>query len=152
MNFFLDTNILLAYLRQHALVRTLQDYFELETAPHRIFTSAICIGELKSIGIQNSWGIKRLDAIDELEEFILITSTLENIVIDRYAEIDAFSQGRLEGKKLDCSARNMGKNDLWIAAAASVLNATLITTDRDFDHLHSHYLNVARFDLKKFTP
>jgi hypothetical protein len=30
----------------------------------------------------------------------------------------------------------MGKNDLWIASAAKATGATLMTTDKDFDHLH----------------
>lgn len=33
------------------------------------------------------------------------------------------------------SARNMGKNDLWIAATALYLDLPLHTTDNDFDHL-----------------
>ncbi|KAA6434043.1 DUF4411 family protein [Dyadobacter flavalbus] len=148
MNYFLDTNILLAYLKQHTLVKNLQKYFELETSPNLIFTSAVCIGELKSLAVQNNWGEKRIHSIELLRQFILITNTLENTIIDRYARIDAYSQGRLQEKQLETSARNMGKNDLWIAATASVLNATIITTDKDFDHLHNQFLKVARFDLK----
>jgi tRNA(fMet)-specific endonuclease VapC len=68
-------------------------------------------------------------------------------IIDRYAEIDAFSQGRLDGRKSNFTARNMGKNDLWIAATASVLDATLLTTDNDFNHLHDEFLSVAKIDL-----
>lgn len=40
------------------------------------------------------------------------------------------------------TSRNMGKNDLWIAATASVTNATLITTDKDFYHLNNTYLKL----------
>ena len=36
----------------------------------------------------------------------------------------------------------MCKNDLWIAATASVLNAKLLTTDADFDHLKGVYLDL----------
>jgi len=32
-------------------------------------------------------------------------------IIDRYGEIDAYSQGKLRDTKVDFSARNMGKND-----------------------------------------
>ena len=41
----------------------------------------------------------------------------------------------------------MGKNDVWIAATASVLDATLLTTDNDFDHLNKEFLTVAKIDL-----
>ena len=40
----------------------------------------------------------------------------------------------------------MGKNDLWIAATASVLKAILFTTDRDFDHLDGEFLEVIYID------
>lgn len=46
---------------------------------------------------------------------------------------------------LNDSSRNMGKNDLWIAATAHALNAALLTTDGDFEHLHQVY-----FELRKF--
>jgi predicted nucleic acid-binding protein len=45
----------------------------------------------------------------------------------------------------------MGKNDIWIAATASVLNATLLTTDGDFAHLNSVFLSVIQID-QKLTP
>ncbi len=63
-------------------------------------------------------------------------------MIKRYGEIDAFSQGKLVNLPLGMTARNMGKNDLWIASTASLLNATLITTDKDFQHLDKVYLDL----------
>ena len=48
------------------------------------------------------------------------------------------------------SARNMGKNDLWIAASAMELKATLLTTDKDFDHLHTQLINVEVIDIALF--
>jgi predicted nucleic acid-binding protein len=67
-------------------------------------------------------------------------------LIMRYAEIDAYSQGKLIDKPLPkgLSARNMGKNDLWIAATASTLNIPLLTTDNDFDHLNGVFLEVKK--------
>lgn len=148
MRYFLDTNILVLYLREHPLVRNLREIFHLGIDPNEIFTSAICIGELKSLAIQNKWGLKRTLAIDGLYNFVIVVDELKENVLERYAEIDAFSQGRLEGKPLTGSSRNMGKNDLWIAATASILNATLITTDKDFQHLHTQFLEVAYFEIK----
>lgn len=65
-------------------------------------------------------------------------------IIDTYADIDAYSQNKLHARPLSLTARNMGKNDLWIAATASVLGATLLTTDTDFDHLNGVFLPVAK--------
>jgi len=43
----------------------------------------------------------------------------------------------------------MGKNDLWIAATAHVVDATILTTDKDFDHLASEFLKCQRIDPTK---
>jgi len=40
----------------------------------------------------------------------------------------------------------MGKNDLWIAATASVLGIKLLTTDSDFEHLRGLYINIEDID------
>lgn len=40
------------------------------------------------------------------------------------------------------TARNMGKNDLWIAATAYEIGASLVTTDKDFNHLQDIFLPI----------
>ncbi|CAG4991557.1 hypothetical protein DYBT9275_00778 [Dyadobacter sp. CECT 9275] len=105
------------------------------------------VAELRSLALQNKWGIIKRQELDiYLNEFVRIDK-MTNEIVNRYAEIDAYSQGKLDTKPFADSARNMGKNDLWIAAITSVLNATLITTDKDFQHLHKHFLQVAYFDI-----
>ena len=79
--------------------------------------------------------------VDALETHLTIGINTESI-IKRYAEIDAYSQGNLTDRPLATSARNMGKNDLWIAATASVYEARLLTLDKDFAHLNGVYLEV----------
>ena len=44
----------------------------------------------------------------------------------------------------------MGKNDIWIAATASVYDLTLITTDKDFNHLKGEYINLEYIDIEQF--
>lgn len=44
----------------------------------------------------------------------------------------------------------MGKNDLWIAATAYAINAKLVTTDKDFDHLNNSFLEIDRINLSPF--
>jgi predicted nucleic acid-binding protein len=61
-------------------------------------------------------------------------------VIDAYVEIDIYSQQHSDG------AKNMGKNDLWIAACAKASGAALLTTDKDFDHLNPDLLSVEYVD------
>lgn len=79
-----------------------------------------------------------------LDKFNPIDIFYEDIIL-RYAEIDAYSQGKLQNKAATFTARNMGKNDLWIAACASILGATLLTTDTDFDHLDNEFLTLKKF-------
>lgn len=71
-------------------------------------------------------------------------------ILERYAEIDAYSQGKLIGKQSAFSARNMGKNDIWIAATSSIYDLKLITTDNDFDHLDGNYLQLEKIDVKSY--
>lgn len=59
-------------------------------------------------------------------------------VIQEYARLDH------ESRKM---GRRMGKNDLWIAAVASVQGAIIVTTDQDFDHLHPALVKVERMDV-----
>ena len=63
-------------------------------------------------------------------------------MIDAYAEIDTFSQGKHETKSLNLSARNMGKNDLWIAPTTLITSSKLMTTDKDFLHLDKAYFDL----------
>lgn len=39
-------------------------------------------------------------------------------------------------------AQKMGKNDIWIAATASVSGGVLITMDKDFAHLNDVFFKV----------
>ena len=147
MKYVLDTNVILTYFRKHSSWYRIEETFGIFESGTQVMVPAVIIGELRSLAIQNGWGNLKIVKLEKLiTQFIPLFDLTEDIV-NRYAEIDAFSQGRLPGNWLDCSARNMGKNDLWIAAVASTLNATLITTDSDFDHLNNRFLNVARFDL-----
>lgn len=106
------------------------------------------IGELRSFVLQRGWGKSRIAALNEFLQQFVVADINAKDVIERYAEIDAFSQGKLKNHPLLTSARNMGKNDLWIAATASVANAKLITTDADFDHLNGKFLDVIRIKVE----
>ncbi len=48
------------------------------------------------------------------------------------------------------SAKSIGDNDLWIASTASVLKATLLTTDKDFRIFDKIFLDVVYIDPEKF--
>lgn len=143
MRYVLDTNILLHYLRKSDLSVQIDNRFNpLDSSRHEAILCVVSVGEIRALAKINHWGKRRVEKIEVLCNELLITDINSEDVIERYAEIDAFSQGKLLDRPLRMSSRNMGKNDLWIAATASILNATLLTTDSDFNHLKDEYFDV----------
>lgn len=142
MIYLLDTNILLAYLRQAKITNLIDRELNLFNPDNTLLISIVNIAELKSIAFQNNWGITRIKLMEDfLSNFLVVNINSENI-INAYAEIDAFSQNKLEKIPLNMSARNMGKNDIWIAATSHVLNAALVSMDSDFQHLNGVFIDL----------
>ncbi|MFN7117295.1 MAG: PIN domain-containing protein [Saprospiraceae bacterium] len=149
MNYVLDTNILLFYLRDSHTKAFIDQQYNPFSASNNPIISIVTVGEIKSIARQNQWGGKRLQAVEDLLGSCIITDIKYEPILEKYAEIDAFSQGRIRAEPLGRSARNMGKNDLWIAATTVVANAQLLTSDHDFDHLHQKYFEVIKIERVK---
>ena len=77
---------------------------------------------------------------------------ITQIYVNVYAQIDAYAQ-RLNPDFVDypfATPRNMGKNDLWIASLAAILNLELITTDADLDYLHNTFFPVRKIGPSEF--
>lgn len=149
MNYLLDTNIIVTYVRDTEVTRRLEDQLNLLTGDHNLIVSVVSIGEIRSIAKQSNWGDKKITKLENIVSDFLITDINVETIIERYAEIDAYSQGKLKGEKVGFSSRKMGKNDLWIAATASIFDLELITTDRDFEHLNPRFLKLTRIDLSE---
>jgi tRNA(fMet)-specific endonuclease VapC len=95
-------------------------------------------------------GKARIDKLDRLLDAFVITDINSTDVVKQYAEIDTFSQGKLKSKNLNHSARNMDKNDIWIAAtAAAAAEIPLLTTDNDFDHLGNTFISLIKVPILK---
>jgi tRNA(fMet)-specific endonuclease VapC len=143
MNLLFDTNILIHLAKDYSL-KLLQ---RVNPNNDKVFISVATVAELKSIALQNSWGAKKMGLVDVILDEILVVEINENL-IDTYAEIDAYSQCKNPSfNDYTHTARNMGKNDLWIASTAAFLGLMLVTTDADFDHL-----NKVFFDIHKMDP
>ena len=128
-----DTNLVIQHIRQGQLL------------PPRTVLSVIVAGELEAFALKADWGYQKVSVMRAiLERFGLIDITER--LLPACARIDAYSQGKLKLEPLPpgLSARNMGKNDLWIAATALYFELELHTTDKDFDHLAPLGLKVAR--------
>ncbi len=149
-NFLLDTNIIIVYARNSEITFRLEKDLKLLTGEHNLVISAVSVGEVKSLAYRNKWGKQKIARLEVLLKNFLIADINSEDVFEKYAVIDMFSQGVLGNPKLVGSARNMGKNDLWIAATGAVLQLVLVTTDHDFDHLDGHFLKVRKVDLNQY--
>jgi tRNA(fMet)-specific endonuclease VapC len=142
MNLLLDTNILLYLTRDVNFHRKAK---VINPDDGKLFTSIATAGELKSIALQNKWGEPRLQILNRALYEVVVVELNENLA-NIYAEIDAFSQRKnpAYGEYSFPTPRNMGKNDLWIAATAALLGLKLVTTDADFNHLNGIFIEVER--------
>ena len=145
MNLLFDTNIILTLIRSN----NYDDIIGLlnpDSVP--IYISVVSEAEIKSIAIQNNWGINRRNKLNLFLDNVNIVE-ISQIFVNTYTEIDSYSQRR-NPAFVDypfSTHRNMGKNDLWIASLAALLGLQLVTTDGDFDHL-----NRVFFEVQKLTP
>ena len=146
--FVLDTTMVLGYIRAAAYAEYTEKRFSVWVPPNIAIVSVVTIGEIYSLSMQFGWGDGKQKKLKDILNKIPVVNINHPEVLGRYAEIDAFSQGKHPSKKLPTgmTSRNMSKNDIWIAATGSVLNAILLATDHDFDHLDSVFLKVEYTD------
>ena len=142
MRYFFDTNILLIYLRNESTILEIEEKFSPFSSENIPIVSVVSIGEMESLALRNKWGEKRKKLLDEFLSQFIVADIHAKEVIQLYAEIEAFNQNRHPLKKRIGSSITMSKNDLWIAASASVLDSTLLTMDKDFIHLNQAFLKV----------
>lgn len=127
--YLLDTNVVLALLRGGALGAFIEATYGLRRVGLRPLISVVTHGEMRVLAARNGWGDNRRAAMQRALDALVTVDIHVAAVIEAYAQVDIYSQQHPDG------ARNMGKNDLWIAACTVASGATLLTTDRDFDHL-----------------
>lgn len=144
--YLLDTGILVHYVRQSPLYFAIEAQEKLTAQDCIPFISVVTMGEILSFGIQKNWGQTKLQSLNNLFSKLVVLDVNSNDVklLETYAETDSYSKNKLPTNPLGRSI-TMGKNDLWIAATAKVANATLLTTDGDFDHLNGVYLTVKKY-------
>ena len=150
-NFVLDTGIVLGYLLKTQYAEEIEENIRTFKSPNTAIICVVTKGEIFSITKKNHWDTGKIERLEQLLAKIPSVDISDMRVIDAYAEIDAYSQGKLASSPLPngMSSRNMGKNDLWIAAVAHITKATMLTTDADFDHLNAVYFPVIVFDPNK---
>lgn len=122
MNYLLDTTAYSELLRGHPAVARI-----IKTAD-QILLPAVVIAELQ-YGFR--LGSKQLDNDRLLSRFIASKKVrvllADNATTGYFVDIAVFA--RQQGVQLS-------SHDLWIAALAEQWDATLVTFDKDFEHLH----------------
>jgi tRNA(fMet)-specific endonuclease VapC len=146
MTYILDSNILIQLVRENVkVVSTLQEINVI--SDNSEIVSFASVGESLAFSLKNKWGIAKNEKLESFLRTIPAIPMRGRRLADAYADIDAFSQGRHPTLTSTFTARNMGKNDLWIAATAHVYEAILLTTDNDFDHLMPHFLTIQKITI-----
>ena len=128
-----DTNLVIRHIRQA------------EQMPAEVVLSMVVVGELEAFALKADWGYQKVSFMNKLFQYHPMLE-VSRAFTRPYAQLDTYSQGKLSMRPLPSgmSARNMGKNDLWIAATALYFDVELHTTDKDFDHLAPLGLKVLR--------
>lgn len=143
--FLLDTNMLLGFSRQAPWAVRAHAEFGLGKPETTTFTSIICRGEMLALAEKNGWGAKRRSRMEAILDRFPTLDISRRPIVDAYARIDAWTHGRSVPSPVDAlppkPAVPMKQNDIWIAATAHASKATLLSTDRDFEHLNGTWLD-----------
>jgi tRNA(fMet)-specific endonuclease VapC len=150
MNYLLDTNIVLIYTRDSSISKKMEEELKIFTPENNVAISVVTVGELFSIAKQKQYSDHRIRRLKSLLSSLAVIDINIEEIIEQYAEIDAYSQVRHPTLQSGFTSRNMGKNDLWIAATASIYDLTLLTTDQDFRHLDNIFLRLRQVDLNLY--
>ena len=121
--YLLDTNAVSAVMADHAKVKA---RLALRLGP--IVTCAIVRGEIK-YGLERLPLGKRRANLEAKAAVVFAALPVEPITS---AAGDIYGTIR---RSLELKGQNSGDNDLWIAAAALSLGATLVSNDQGFSHI-----------------
>ena len=109
-----------------------------------VVTSVVCQGEILALAEKRGWGEEKRIELASLLAKVPTVDINKQAILNAYALIDAWTHGKSVTAPHDASppkpAVSMGKNDLWIAATAHASKATLLSTDKNFDHLDGVWL------------
>ena len=129
--FLLDTNILVHAVRGDAFWTRLQLRYNLLATEPIPLISVVTAGELRSLAYQRKWATSKRSQMEFVLGYFQTVTIFDPWIIEAYALIDSHFQ--IQG-------HNLGKNDLWIAATANAFDATLLTTDKDFDPISPRFI------------
>jgi predicted nucleic acid-binding protein len=129
----LDTNVVVHLLRGKEIGQRIDTAYRLRARTDRPLISVVTVGETLAFAKQRGWGSDRVDLLRTLLGELVIVDINDREVLERYADIRAADRK---------GGWNLSHNDTWIAATAAVTEATLITTDRDFERIDPSILRA----------
>lgn len=146
--FLLDTNIIIGYIRGSNYAKYVEKKFNLFDPDNISVISMVSVAEIKSLAYKFGWGKKKKGIMNDLLKAIPVVKINSEKIIDSYSEIDAYNNLKHPTKKnpAGTSVIKIPQNDIWIAATAQTLNATLIATDKHFEHLNKVFINFIYID------
>lgn len=136
----LDTSILMHLIRGDALADRIEERCRLRSRPFRPIISIVSHAEIWVLARRNGWGEKKRARLRAMLDNVVTVDTAGPGVVDAYVDLELASQN------VSAGSVNMQDNDLWIAATAKATGSILLTTDRDFDHLHPEHVERICFD------
>ncbi len=125
----LDTSVLVLLVRGGERALAVDARFSLRERDAAPLISVVTHGEIAVLAKRWDWGEAKRSVLRSALDDLITVDIRHPDVIEAYVQIDLYSQSHADG------ARNMGKNDLWIAACAKAVGATLLSMDKDFVHL-----------------
>ena len=148
MNYLYDTNILAFIIKQDPAIEKLEKGIAEDSGNLKII-SIVAKAEIETLAVLFKWGDQKREQLKNLLDQFLIIPIDSQQIVAAYVELDTYSQGKHSNKSSGLTARNMGKNDLWIAATAMVTDSTLLTSDKDFDHMNGVFISVKKITIEK---
>lgn len=150
--FILDTGLLLGFCRESPFALKAREEYQLGDPQTIIVISIVSKGEILSLQKRYNWKDKKRNLLRDILSKIPIIDINNEKILDAYVDIDNWTQGKGNnapgGAPPLKPARKMKKNDLWIAATAHVMQARLLSTDKDFEPLNNIWFDFVYVDPK----
>ncbi len=118
-----DTNFIIHHIRRQVPL------------PGRVIIPIIVVGELEAFSLNSDCNYQKINYLLRLLDTFPVAKINRDIT-RIYVKVDAFSQARFAQQPLPpgLTARNMGKNNLCIAAIGLYLDLEVHTKDHDFTY------------------
>lgn len=123
--YLLDTTVLLHWTRGKSQAAALDRQFNLLASPLRPLICAVSLGEMLAFSRNPQWSETQRQRMKAIHEHVTVIDISDHRVLEAYADLSTLAQSSNWGLF-------HGKNDLWVASAAQVANAHLLTMDKDF--------------------